>query len=130
VKLLRDQTAITSLPNSVGLHWTSVGTGDFYTYQDLQLFQAGTNDYDNNHQMTAMPTYLLTFDHGRYVGPVTDHAYSWLQGQVDKTDPTLIHLTVHLIRNGKSAQPQFRARYANRRITLIDSIPADAVPVK
>lgn len=123
------KTAITALPNSGGLHWMPVGTGDFYTCHDLQLFQAGTNDYDNNHQMPAMPTYVLAFDRGRFVGPITDHAYSWLRGEVDKSDPTLIHLTVHLIRNDKSANPQFRARYADGRITLLDSVPPDAVPV-
>lgn len=123
------KTAITSLPNSSGLRWIPVGPGDFYTCRDVQLFQAGTNDYvDKNHQMSSMPTYVLVFDRGRYVGPATDHAYSWLRGEVDKTDPTLIHLAVELIRNGKSAQPQFRARYVDGRITLLDPIPHDAIP--
>lgn len=44
-------------------------------------------------------------------------------------DPTLIHLSLDLIRNGKSAKPQFRARYVDGRIILFDPIPSDAIPV-
>lgn len=128
---LVDDAAVTdatkALPNNGGWHWEEVGPGDHYSCRDLQLFQVGSNNVGNK-ALPAMPTYVLAFDRGRFVGSVTDHPYPWLRGEVDAVDPTLIHLTFLVVRDGTQSDAQIRARYANGAVTLLDQIPDGATP--
>lgn len=116
---------IASLPNNSGRRWTVNGVGDDYSCRDLQLFQVSSNDRAD--QLPAVPTFVLVFDHGRFMTSVTDRPYAGLRGGVDKADPTLIHLVFTVTRDGQAADAPARARYDNGRVRMLDPIPDGAI---